>query len=274
MFNVPQSTLNQFKELYDDHLLYINTCNIYFHTIRLINGKHKILDRDTYTEYYQNIMNDIEMETIPLDAFIPNDDENTKSDSIFMVNRDIPEYVKLRKRVKLDDIFETFPATHPVHMTLKENPNRLDDVADDVFLYYAIFKYLKYIDQLRLEDIGRMTPVIEYIVNNFDINQMKSYLDRTKIDEEKCMKYWEDIFFLPDMNHTKSFYLDEEHSGFDPFDVVQLMKRFLTNIVFKSDIYIICGIYLILTFSKVDIMENNYEGSPCATYVRDVLSKL
>ena len=277
MFQVPQSTLNQFKELYDNHLMYINTCNIYFHTIRLINGKHNILDREAFDEYYKNITCDIELETIPIDAFIPNtehDEENGNQIGIFMVNRDVPEYQKLKKRVKLDDIFNTFPVTHIVYTTLKEDPSKLDVVTDDIFTYYCVFKYLRQIEQLRVHDISTMTPVIEYIVQNFDLNTMKSYLDRNKIDEEKCMKYWEDIFFLPDVQHTKSFYLDETHSGFEPFDVVDLMKRFLTNLVLKSDIYIISGIYLILSFSKVDITENNYDGSPCATYVRDVLSKL
>lgn len=272
MFNISQSKLNEFKQMYDNHLLYVNTCNIYFHTIRMINGKHRILDRDAYKEYYLNIMNDIELVTIPIDAFIPND--NPEMEGIFMVNRDVPEYEKIKKRVKLDDIFDTFPTTHDVFVKLKENPNLLETVTDDVFLYYCVFKYLDQIDIIRLQDISEMRPIIEYIVNNFSLNDMKGYLERKKIDEEKCMKYWEDILFLPDVNHTQKFYMDEPHDGFEPFDVIDLTKRFMTNIVLKSDIYIISAVYLILTFSKVDIMENNYDDSPCAAYVRDVLSKL
>lgn len=272
MFQVSTSTLNEFKALHDNHLLYVNTCNIYFHTIRLINGKHKILNRDDYKEYYKNILADIELVSIPIDAFIPND-VNVENEGIFMVNRDVPEYEKIKKRVKLDDIFNTFPTTHDVFVKLKENPNLLETVTDDVFLYYNVFKYLDQIDVIRLQDISEMRPVIEYIVENFSFDDMKDYLSRKKIDEEKCAKYWEDELFLPDVQHTKNFYM-ESHDGIDPFDPVNLIKRFMTNIVLKSDIYIISAIYLILTFSKVDIMEGNYDDSPCAKYVRDVLSKL
>lgn len=273
MFHIPQSTLNEFKTAYNNHLLYVNTCNIYHHTIRMIRNKHTILNMNDYDEYYRNILNDIELVTIPIDAFIPNDNP-TADHRLFLVNRDVTEYEKIKKRVNLDDIFATFPATHNVSVKLKENPNLLETVTDDVFIYYCVVKYAAQIELLRLQDISEMKQVIEYVVEHLSLQDMKGYLERKKIDEAKCVKYWEDIMFMPDLKLTHQFYESETHEGFEPFSVVDLIKRFMTNLVLKSDIYIISAIYLILTFSKVDIMEQNYDDSPCAKYVRDVLSKL
>ena len=84
-----------------------------------------------------------------------------------------------------------------------------------------------------------------------------------------------DNFFGPDYNHTCDFYQTESvDNQAIVIDVDQLLRRLCANIVFNSDIYIVIAIYLILSFSKVDIKENNFDGSPCATYVRDVISKL
>lgn len=273
MFNIPQSTIKEFSGIYQSHLMYVNTCNIYLHTIRLINGKHKILTKEDYVEYYKNIMNDIQMNSHPLDAFIPNDNPTDEEPGIVVVNRIVPEYERIKKRVTLDDIYNTFPGTHPVVMTLKENPNKLDVVTDDVFIYYCIYSYLEQIELIRMNDISAMTPIIEYVVNNFDYKTLKEYLSTRKINDKKCNKYWEDAFFLPDVSHTHKFYL-EEHDGITPFDSTELIKRFMTNLILKTDIHIIVAIYLTLSFSKVDIMEGNYDTSPNAKYVRDVLSKL
>jgi hypothetical protein len=118
-----------------------------------------------------------------------------------------------------------------------------------------------------------MTPVIEYVVNHIDYKTLKDYLSTKKINEDKCNKYWEDAFFIPDMRLTKNFY-EDAHDGIEPFDAENLIKRLLTNLILKTDIHIIVAIYLVLSYSRVDIMEGNFDNSPNAKYVRDVLSIL
>jgi hypothetical protein len=273
MFNIPQEMTNQFKEMYESHRLYVNTCNIYLHTIRLINGKHKYLTKEDYEEYYQNITKDIEMNSHPLDAFIPNDNVTEEEPSIFVVNRCAPEWERIKKRVTVEDAMETLPGTHPAIMALRENPHKIDILIDDVFIYFCIYKYMHQIEMVRLNDISAMTPVIEYVVNHIDYKTLKDYLSTKKINEDKCNKYWEDAFFIPDMRLTKNFY-EDAHDGIEPFDAENLIKRLLTNLILKTDIHIIVAIYLVLSYSRVDIMEGNFDNSPNAKYVRDVLSIL
>jgi hypothetical protein len=77
------------------------------------------------------------------------------------------------------------------------------------------------------------------------------------------------------MEHTVNFYKAESvENQAIVIDVEDLLLRMCSNIVFNSDIYIIIAVYLILTFSKVDIKEDNFDNSPCATYVRDVIAQL
>ena len=85
----------------------------------------------------------------------------------------------------------------------------------------------------------------------------------------------DDNYFDPDMEHTINFYKAESvENQAIVIDVPDLIARMCSNIVFNSDIYIIIAVYLILTFSKVDIKEGNFDNSPCAKYVRDVLANL
>ena len=71
----------------------------------------------------------------------------------------------------------------------------------------------------------------------------------------------------------KQFY-EQEHEACPAFDVENLMKRLVTNEVIKSDIYVVTAIYLALSFAMSDIYTQHVEESPCAEYVRDILSKL
>jgi hypothetical protein len=273
MFTVPGNLRAHFKGIYEQHRLYVNTCNIYLHTIRLINNKTKWLTKEDYENYYLNITKDIEMGSHPLDAFIPNENPTEDDPSIFIVNRCAPEYERIKKRVTLEDARETLPITHPAYVALNENPNKIDTLVDDVFIQFCVYKYMHQIEMIRVNDISAMTDIIEYVVNNIDYKQLKDYLSTKRINEKKCAKYWEDAFFIPDMRLTKSFY-EDHHDGIDSFDAENLIKRLITNLILKTDIHIIVAIYLTLSYSRIDIMEGNFDDSPNAKYVRDVLSKL
>jgi hypothetical protein len=251
--------------------------------MRLANKHHKLLDREGFVEYYKNILDDIELKSHPIDIFIPNDnmDEELENDDghlpqIITVSRTTPEYERIKKRINLQDLYDTIPETHPVHMELKANPGKLDIVIDDIVLYWAIYKFIEMIEAIRLKDISVMKEIIEYTVENIDIDKWKEFLSTTKrINEKKTQRWMDDNYFDPDMEHTVNFYKsDSVDNQAIVIDVEDLILRMCSNIVFKSDIYIIIAVYLILTFSKVDIKEGNFDNSPCAKYVRDVLSKL
>ena len=80
--------------------------------------------------------------------------------------------------------------------------------------------------------------------------------------------------FNPDISATQKFYKNPTKETIPTLDVVNLIMRLISNIVLKTDIYIILGVYLILSFAMSDFNNDKIEDSPCATYVRDVLSKL
>ena len=77
MFNVPPAKTHEFEKLFKTHQVQISACDVFFQNIRLLNGRHRILDRNTFDEYYKNFTADIELKTSPIDAFIPNDIEPT-----------------------------------------------------------------------------------------------------------------------------------------------------------------------------------------------------
>lgn len=274
MFRTPDALNNEFKPLFHTHRLQISACNVYYQNIRMLNGRHKLLDRDTYKEYFLAALSDIELESSPIDSFVPDTDEN--SDNLFIVNQIVPEYLEISKRVTLDHIFETLPASHDVYVKLKENRNLLSTVLDDIYIYFSLFKYLDQIDLIRLNIYSNLTPIIEYVVENITIKDYKNYFTSKRINEEKYIKNFSDALFNPDVAHTQKFY-SEAHGDIPAIDVVNLMMRLASNIVLQSDKYIIIAIYMTLAFSISDInrgFENGEHRSPCVAYVRDVLSKI
>ena len=280
---IPLGLDRKWDHIYKNHQYLVNSEKIYFNTMRLANKHHKLLDREGFVEYYKNILDDIELKSHPIDMFIPNDNmENDLENNdgsvpqIIVVSRTTPEYERIKKRITLQDLYDTIPETHPVHMELKENPGKLDIVIDDIVLYWAVYKFIEMIEAIRLKDISVMKEIIEYTVENIDLNKWKEFLSTTKrIKPDKTEKWMNDNYFDPDMEHTVNFYKAESvDNQAIVIDVEDLLLRMCSNIVFKSDIYIIIAVYLILTFSKVDIKEDNFGNSPCAKYVRDVISQL
>ena len=283
MVLIPLGLDNQWKPIYQKHQYLTNSENIYLNTMKLINNKHNLLDRDSFVEYYKNILNDIELTSHPIDMFIPNDNmdeelerQDGKTPSIMTVSRTTPEYERIKKRINLEDLYATIPAEHPVHIELAASPGKLDLVIDDIVLYWALFKFMNMIEMIRIKDISTMTPIIQYTCQNITLDMWKEYLSQhSRINEKKTAKWMNDNFFSPDIEHTIKFYAAESVENFGlKIDVENLLKRLCTNIIFNSDIYIIISVYLILSFSKVDIKEGNFDNSPCATYVRDVISQL
>lgn len=269
MLNIPNSMLAEFKGRYDTHKVNIAACNIYFQTIRMLNGRHTLIDRKTYEENFLNALSDIELVTPPTDAFIPSDGE---SDKLFTVNQLASEYIEISKRIPLSLIESTFPPTNELVMQLKENPNKLIIAHDDIFIYFCLFKYLDQIDMIRLNTFSNYTPVIEYIVKNITLKDWKNYIVSKRINEEKYAEKCEDLIFNPDISATQKFYANNENAP--KMDVVNLLMRLVSNMVLKTDIYVILGVYLIIMYGMTDFNNEKAEDSECAIYVRDVLSKL
>lgn len=281
---IPLGLDRKWESVYKNHQYLINSEKIYFNTMKLANKHHKLLDRESFVEYYKTILDDIELESHPIDMFIPNDNmeeelesEDGHTPQIIVVSRKTPEYKRIKKRINLEDLYATIPETHPVHMELKANPGKLDIVVDDIVLYWAVYKFIEMIEAIRLKDISVMKDIIEYTVENIDVKKWKDFLSTTRrIKPAKTEKWMNpDNYFGPDMDHTVNFYkVESVDNQAIVIDVEDLLLRMCSNIVFNSDIYIIIAVYLILTFSKVDIKAGNFDNSPCATYVRDVISQL
>ena len=285
MFIVNGNTASKFDTLLKHHMLLIATSDVYFQNARLLNGHHKYLDFESYNKYYKNILNDIELVTEPLDAFlpfIPDDDTNANMDEVydgmFVVNRVGPEYEKIDKRVTIEDLKATLPSTHPAVVAVIEDPNKMNNIKDDIYISWSISKYLQQLDSIRLAILSNMTPAIEYVVDNVSEKTIKRHLHSNKINVEKYNKTIKDLLFKPDVDYTRAFY-ETARKDIPEIDVELLMQKLCSNIDCKVDSTIVVAIYLTLTFAITDIcnMPNNIseEDYPkCAKYVRDVLSKI
>lgn len=304
MINIPGKQLKQFETIYNQHRSMTLSMQILYDHIRLLTMKHKIMDRSTYQEFYFNICKDVELETPPMDIFIPGEEENTID-----INREIPEWNKLKTRISKEDLFETLPMTHPVYIYAKDNIGEFEVLIDDALIHWSTFKYLAEIEKLMMSSYMNGTPLIEWmcggdaiiddggavakeaIPRGVTIETFKSYLQSDKIKEEKIKKkeYLSDICFNPNMLRGKEFYLqiqkgEEEMDfthfeklGLEPFDMENLILRIASNTLLKSDKFIILGVYLILSFSIPDILniekfENNIP--PCVKYIQEVLSNI
>lgn len=271
MLRVPDDKCRDFISIFNNHRLHNSAANIFYNHIKLINNSTKYLDRNTYKEFFEPLLLDVELVTSPIDAFIPSDDDANKR--LFVTNQIVPEYIAIKEKVSIDTIKDTLPITHDVCCKLADNANVYDDIIDDIFINFCIYRYLAQIDLIRMTSVSNYTEIIEYVVDNITLKDIKSFLVSKKINEDKYIKYCSDILFNPDVSRTQKFY-STDHGDINAFDPVGLMKRLSSNIVLKTDIYIILGIYMIMSFAIADIVNENINDSRCVAYVRDVLSKL
>lgn len=287
MFNILGKQLDEFYRLYEGHRMNISATNVYFQNIRLLNTyKVELVTRDDFKEYYQGILNDVKNESSPIDCLIPNDEKLVNEDSddpnaeievpedykLFIINQEVPEYKTISARVKADNMDETLPQTHPIRMAVMDNPDKIEQVIDEIFIHWLVFKYLETIETLHIQTFSNFTPVIEWVVNNITLKDLKSFIVSKNINLEKVRSKTHSFIFKPDLSRMKKFY-DEEHDGFPKIDVVSIIEKLTSNIVVKSDIYVVTAIYLTLSFAMTDIYNGNVD-EPHVVYVRDVLSQI
>ena len=295
MFQVPQAKVNEWKQLFNNHRALITGCDVYFNNMVMLNGRHKILDRGTFLEEYRGFTDDIECKTQPIDAFDPyvapdepedaeaeNEEtaEEPKKAPLFVCNRETPEYKRIKNRVTMDQLKKTFNPTHKIMIALDKGEVTYDDIIDDIYIYYCFFKYVREIETIRLAAFSNYTEIIEYIVTNITYDDLKKFLQKDKIDEEKVAKHTEALFFEYDRKVVTEFYMDPpaDLDGVPKFDLESLINRLVSNINLKSDIYMILGVYLTASFAMSDFKfaktPEQIESSPCAKYVREVLAIL
>lgn len=274
MITIPNKMLEEFSGRFRTHRANIAACNIYYQTMILLNRKKSnIVTRETYEKDFLNALSDIELVTPPTDAFIPNDEGSSKDD-IFIINQLAAEYIEITKRMPLSLIEETYGPTNALVILLKNDPKNVEKFHDDLFLHFMLFKYLDQIDIIRLNIFSNYTPIIEYIVENVTLTQWKTYMASNKVNEEKYAKNCEDIMFNPDISAVHKYYKNATDEDIPKFDTVNLMMRLVSNMVLRTDIIIILGVYLIISFAMSDFNNKKADDSPCAKYVRDVLSKI
>ena len=282
MFNVPQTKLNEFGELFKIHQMQVSGWDVYFQNIKMIIGRHRILDRDTYVKYYKNFTWDIPFESSPIDVFVPYDGEDEtenedipeerrrKKSRLFTVNQMVPEYERLAKRITSEELHSTLPATHPVIMALDKNEVSLEDVIDDIFIYYSLYKYLEQMEQIRVKIFINYTPVIEWTVENIGEDVLRGFLSTNRINIDKVKKHSYLLFNRSDYDIVCTYYREIEDTNYQ-FDLGNFVEKLMSNIVLKTDIYIILAIYLTASFAIADIKDGN--ESPCTKYVKDVIVK-
>lgn len=261
----------EFKNAFKHHKMNVAASNVLYHTMSMLNKKHTMVDRDSYRDVFQVALNDIELTTAPIDAFIPLLGESEK---MFKINRNAVEYRKISERATLEWIEEVAGTGSGLVCLLKVHPQKLQVVHDDLFIYYSFFKYLDQIDLIRVDNFSNYTKIIEYVVENITLVDWKNYIKTNKVNEEKYAKRCEDLIFNPDIASIQKFYMKSEDDDIPKLDVVSLIMRLTTNQVLKDDMILVLAVYLTISFAMADFNNKKVEESPCAKYVRDVLCKL
>ena len=274
MITIPNKMLEEFVGRFNTHKANIAACNIFYHTMIMLNHKKSdIITREMFDQEFRNALSDIELVTSPTDAFVPNDSNEMKeTKELFVINQLAAEYIEITKRMPLSLIEETYGPANALVILLKQDPKNVEKFHDDLFLYFMLFKYLDQIDIIRLNTFSNYTPIIEYIVENITLKDWKDYIKTNKTNPEKYASKCEDILFNPDISAVYKYYNTSEDAP--KLDVVNLMMRLVNNMVLKNDIILILGVYLIISFAMSDFNNKKAEDSPCAKYVRDVLSKI
>ena len=282
MLKVPDGRVREFSDAIMNHKVNVSAMNVYFQNIRMLNGRHKYIDRDTYANIFKHALSDIELVSSPIDSFVPADsDDEEHVDELFYVNQLIPEYVEMSKRLTEDVLKTELGTTHPAIIALINNECTLDRLIDDIYIYYCLFKYLEMIDIIQVKSYSYLTPIIEWIVDNVTLKDIKGFIHSKNINPEKYTKNFEDLIFNPDFAITHKFYAEEKEKEeaenkedglfCDCFDISKVMVTLASNIVLKSDVFWIIGIYMICSFAIVD---KSNPDSKITKYVSDVISKI
>ena len=273
MLTLSQTTISEYKKIFDTHKVHIAAMNVFFQNIRLVNNHHKYINREMYHDGFLITLSDIELVTPPTDAFVP--DESDDAEYPFIPNQLCPEYMEISKRITLALLEDAMGPANELIVELKEKPEIMVNIHDDIYTYFMLFKWIDQIDMIRLKIFSNYTPIIEFIVQNYSLQDWKNYLYKKKKNIDKYIEKCEDLLFNPDINMTQKFYFVENNSEDVPkFDVQDLLIRLVTCTTFSYDIYLCLGMYLIASFAMSDFKNKNITESPCAEYVINVLSKL
>lgn len=267
MLKIPNARMKEFRGIFETHRVNIAACNMYVSMAALVGKNPVHLDRQTYREVFLDALSDIELESSPTDAFIPS--ETNKR--LFDVNRLAKEYIEITKRVPVSLFTELLGPTSALTILVKNKPEEMDFIYDDLFRHFSMFKYMDMINIIRLNTVSNYTPIIEYVVMNITLDQWKDYLKTEKVNEKKYAKVCEDIIFNPDIASMEEFYQNNESCK---FSVVNLMMKLSTNTCYKTDSIFVLSVYMILLAAMKDFSNTNTELSECSKYVKEVLSIL
>ena len=282
MFVLKDMKVKNFKELYDTQRLGVTTMNVFFQNIRVLKTRaYKYISLDTYKEFYLKMMDDIEITSSPIDTIVPNtveeeipQTEQEEFRSMFTVNTLVPEYKLVTDRVTLEDMYEYLPATNSTCMKMKEHPEELPLMREEVFMHFLLTKYLQCIDQIHLELISVFTETIEYVVKNVSEKVLKDYIHKSKIDFDKTNEKLKALTFAPEYRRTVQYYSDP-HGDIPIIDVEKLMGILFTNSDSNTDDIIVIALYHTLAYAINDIESNiTNDNFPHVMYIRDVLSKI
>lgn len=262
MFKIPPAKLVEYKQILELHKLYINTMSIYYTNTRLLINKHKYLDRETYLEYFREALNRVEMVSDPIELIIPNDGDGD-DDRPFYLNHETQEWKDLTELLPLDVLLNSLPDTNEIVLKIKNNEIDPNDVLEDIFLYFCMYKFYDHVDLMRKQIVTNLSDLIEYVMNKISIKDIDNHITSKKIKQERYVKNCKDIIFTPEFTMLWNFFKDKDKlkdTNIKPFDVRELMMLLTSNIDTKTDILVILGIYEIISCAMFDIvMKPNYE---------------
>lgn len=273
MFNIPDKLVKEWQSngVIHNHKLYINTMNIYFDTFKIVSRRTSIIERKDYKSYLSHLFGDIKVTTPLSDIFFPTPKRGKEA---LTINKDAIEYKSFVDRINIDKFFAAMPEEHEVTKKLIEDKGLFDKIIDDCYVHFMVYYMLNQTELIRIKEMGNLTPVVDYMIANITLKDMKNYLSTTRrINIDKYSKIGVDMIFNPELLTLQKFY---EQGGpmFGSLDVQLLMQKLISNLVLKSDIYIIMAIYTVLSFAQSEMMHGITDRDECSKYVIDVISKL
>lgn len=278
MFILTGFNKKELKDIYKRHRMCITTENVYYQNTRALKTRNfEMISNDTYTKHIRFLLQDIKVESEPIETVIPNDQEDIDEgrDSIFSINTEIDEFKRVQRRLTYEEVIKLLPETNNTYIKITEHPEKIDLLVEEIFIHFLVEKYYETIDQLHLAAVSNMTPLIEYVVKNIDEKTLKSFIHTKRINFDKVAKVEHDIVFQGEFRRTVSFYT-ETHGAMPVIDVEKILGLLITNADTEDDITFVTALYYIFSFAIVDIANenNNPDDFPCVVYIRDVLSRL